>query len=150
MAQNNYIDLLRNKTIARDLNKQPTVLNTSLYTSLKSYSLVKSIQNTKITPSELMPKNITRIFDMDLSLNNCANIQECNNTNQRPNRVLQPVSLPTPTFRPNKVYSPKCCRFINGKVTRDCICSKKVCKYNTDYCGSTKVGGIGGQTTVGP
>jgi hypothetical protein len=150
MSQNNYIDLLRNKTVARDLNKQPTVLNPSLYTSLKSYSLVKSIPNTKITPSRLFQPNIRTIFGMDLSLNNCANIQECINTNQRVNRVLQPVSLPTPTFRPNKVYSPKCCTFINGQVTRQCICSKKVCKYGTDYCGSTKVGGIGGQATVGP
>jgi hypothetical protein len=136
MAQNNYIDFLRHNTVARDLNKQQTVLDPSLYTSLKSYSLVKSIQNTKITPCELMTQNRTRVFDMDISLNNCVNIQECVNTDQRVNRVLQPVSIPRATFRMNKVFTQNCCTFINGKVTRRCICSKKVCKSGTEYCGS--------------
>ena len=150
MSQNNYIDLLRNTTIARDLSKQPSVLDPSLYTKLKSYSLAKTIPNTKLSFNNLLSQKQIRIFDMDLSLNNCANIQECVNTDKRPNRVLQPIQLPVPTFRLNKVYSPKCCTFTNGQVIHKCICSKKVCKYRTDYCGSTKKGGISGQTTVGP
>jgi hypothetical protein len=109
MAQNNYIDLLRNATIAKDLNNQPSVLDPSLYTNLKSYSLAKSIPNTKITPNKLLTTNLTRFFDMDLSLNNCTNIQQCTNTNQRVNRVLNPTSLPSPIFRMNKVYTPNCC-----------------------------------------
>lgn len=150
MAQNNYIDLLRTATVARDLNKQSTVLDPSLFTEFKSYSLSKSIPNTKICFSRLLAPTQSRLFDMDLSLNNCENIQECVNTNQRPNRKLQPIQLPTPTFRLNKVYSPKCCTFTNGQVTRACICSKKVCKSGTNYCGSTKVGGISGTSTTGP
>ena len=138
MAENNFIDLLRNTTIARDFSKQPSVLDASVYTDLKSYSLVKTIPNTKLCFSRLVPPTQSRIFDMDSNITNCANIQECVNTNTRPNRVLQPVSLPTPTFRPNKIYTPNCCTFTNGHVSRKCICSKKVCKYGTDYCGSTK------------
>jgi hypothetical protein len=138
MAQNNYIDLLRNTTLAEDLAKQLSVLDTSLYTNLKSYSLAKTIPNTKLSFSNLFSNKEIRIFNMDVSFNNCANIQECVDTNRRPNRVLNPAQLPTPTFRPNKVYTPKCCDFINGKVKRGCICSKKVCKYGTEYCGSTK------------
>jgi hypothetical protein len=150
MAQNNYIDLLRNANLARDLSKQQSVLNPSLYTELKSYSLTKTIPNTKLVFNDLIPQKQSRIFDMDLSLNNCANIQECKNTDKRPNRQLHDIQLPYPTFRLNKVYTPKCCTFINGQVTRNCICSKKVCKYGTDYCGSTKKGGISGQHTTGP
>ena len=138
MAQNNYIELLRNRTLATDLYKQQTVLDPSLYTNLKSYSLSKTIPNTKLSFSNLLSKNQIRIFDMDVSLNNCANIQECVNTDKRPNRQLQPVQLPTPTFRMNKVYTPKCCDFINGKVTRGCVCSKKTCKNGTMYCESAK------------
>jgi len=150
MSQNNYIDFIKNTTIARDFKKQPNILDTSVYTTLKSYSLAMTIPNTKLSFSNLMNQNMTRVFDMDLSLNNCANIQECINTNQRPNRVLQPVSLPRPTFRMNKIYTPKCCAFTNGQVTRKCICSKKTCKYGTDYCGSTKPGGISGHSNIGP
>ena len=138
MAQNNYIDLLRNRTLAEDLYKQQPVLDQSIYANLKSYSLAKTIPNTKLSFSNLLSKNQIRIFDMDVSLNNCVNIQECINTNTRPNRVLNPVSQPTPTFRMNKIYSPKCCDFINGKVTRGCICSKKTCKSGTTYCESTQ------------
>ena len=138
MSQNNYIDLLRRSTVGRDLLNQQTVLDPSLYTEFKSYSLAKTIPNTKVCFSRLIAPTQQRLFDMDLSLNNCANIQECVNTNERPNRKLQPVSLPVPTFEPNKVYTPKCCTFINGQVTRDCICSKKTCKYGTNYCGSIK------------
>ena len=108
MAQSNYIDLLKNLNISRDFKKQPNILDTSIYTEIKSYSLAKSIPNTKLCFSKLITPTQSRIFTMDLSLNNCAIIQECVNTNQRPNRTLQPVSLPVPTFRPNKVYSPKC------------------------------------------
>lgn len=108
MSQNNYIDLLKNSNIARDLKKQPSVLDPSLYTELKSYSLSKTIPNTKLCFNKLIMPTQSRIFAMDLSLNNCVIIQECVNTNQRPNRVLQPVSLPVPTFRPNKICIPTC------------------------------------------
>lgn len=138
MAQNNYINFINSATLAKDFNKQPAILHQSLYTDLKRYSLSKSIPNTKISFSNLIAPSKTRIFDMDLVITNCANIQECVNTNTRPNRELNTPQLPYPTFRMNKIYTPNCCTFTNGQVTRDCICSKKTCKNGTNYCGSTK------------
>jgi len=140
MSQNNYIDLLKNTTLARDLSKQPSVLDPSLYTELKSYSLSKTIPNTKLCFNKLITPRQSRIFDMDSNTTNCVNIQECVNTNTRPNRILHTPQLPVPIFRFNKIYTPKCCKFTNGQVTRDCICSKKVCKYGMDYYVSTKKG----------
>jgi hypothetical protein len=150
MAENNFIDLLRNSTLARDFSRQPAVLDASVYTDLKSYSITKMFPNTKICFSRLLAPTQSRIFDMDSNITHCANIQECVNTDERVNRVLQPIQLPTPIKRFNKIYTPNCCTFTNGQVTRKCICSKKVCKYRLDYCGSTKKGGISGQHTIGP
>jgi len=109
MAQNNHIDLLRNTTLARDLSNQPSVLDPSLYTELKSYSLAKTIPNTKLCFSKLLAPSQSRIFNMDSNTTNCANIQECNNTNTRPNRQPHEIQFPTPTFRLNKIYIPECC-----------------------------------------
>jgi len=134
MSQNNYIDFIKSVTLAKDLKKQPSVLDQSLYTDLKRYSLSNSIPNTKLSFSNLVPQYKSRIFDMDISVNNCINIQECINTNTRPNRKLNPTQLPYPTYRLNKVYTPNYCTFINGQITRKCVCSKTICKCGTINC----------------
>jgi hypothetical protein len=134
MSQNNYIDFIKSLTLAKDLNKQPSVLNQSLYTDLKRYSLSKSIPNTKLSFSNLSKRPQIRVFNMDISVNNCINIQECINTNTRPNRQLNPTQLPSPTYRLNKVYTPTYCTFINGQVTRKCVCSKTICKCGIINC----------------
>jgi hypothetical protein len=99
MSQSDYIKL---KTINNELNNFnkmdfPPVLNSQLYTSLKSYTLEKTIINTKPTYNSLAIPNVQYIFNIPLTSvdlsNNCANFTMCKNTNDRPNRVLQ-TNLP--------------------------------------------------------
>jgi len=94
MAQNNWIDFIRNTTIRNDLPNEPSVLDASEYTNLMSYSL--EVPNTKIVYSKLIPPNVERIFNMDLSMNTCIPFQLCNNTNLRANRRKRAAQLPMP------------------------------------------------------
>jgi len=126
MAQNNYIDFIKNRTIINDLSNQPFVLDSSTYTNITSYSLTTECnQNTKLVYSKLLTPNTPRIFNMDLSTNNCL-------TNNRINRVLQPVQLPSPT----KPYIKSRDNYIvlSNDNTRKCICLRKYAKCRTRIC----------------
>jgi len=126
MAQNNYIDFIKNRELLNDLSKQPSVLEPSIYTNLKSHSLMtKCSENTKLVYSKLLTPNTPRIFNMDISTNNCL-------TNERINRMLQPEQLPSPT----KSYIKSHDNYIvlSNDNTRKCICLRKYAKCRTRIC----------------
>lgn len=147
MSQSDYITLKRTQNLLK-LQEFPSVLTPNLYTSCMTYNLETTVANTKNSYSRLLPSGKTNIFTMEKSVANCPTFALCANTNQRPNRVLNTIIKPAPTFRLNKIYAPVTCTFTNGFVTRKCVCSKTVCKCGTDYCGSTKPGGISGHFSV--
>jgi hypothetical protein len=147
MSENNYIFFLKDSTILIEQNKIPYVLTCNNYTEFKNYSLVNTIPNIKNCFSRLSLDKKTNIFNIEVNTNNCSKIEMCNNTNNRTNRYLKSPQLPEPTYRLNKIYVPNCCNFNNGYIKRRCICSKKVCKYKTDICGSTKKYGISGSSS---
>jgi len=125
MAQNNYIDFIKNREILHDLSKQPSVLEPSIYTNLKSHSLITECsENTKLVYSKLLTPDTPRIFNMDISTNNCL-------TNERINRMLQPEQLPIPTK--HYVKSPD--NYILTNNNRDkCRCLRKYAKCRTRIC----------------
>ena len=147
MSQSDYIALKRTQNILK-IQELPAVLTPTSYTSYVTYNLETTVSNTKNAYSRLLPSGKTNIFTMEKSVTNCPTFTLCANTNQRPNRVLNTLTRPNPTFRFNKIYKPTTCTFTNGFVTRKCVCSKTVCKCGTDYCGSTKAGGISGHYSV--
>ena len=116
MAQNNYIEYIRNSAILNDLPSQPSLLNCSIYTNLVGYSLQPV--NTKNAYSKLIAPNTQRVFDMDLSFNNCEVFELCNNTNLRVNRKLQFTQLPIPVS--NYIRDADTCSCINAlNLVRD-------------------------------
>lgn len=94
MSQSDYIKL---KVISVELSnfntpKTPSILNSQLYTSLKGYSLEKTIINTKPTYNSLAIPKVKYVWNIPLTSvdlsNNCSSFITCTNTNLRPNRVL--------------------------------------------------------------
>jgi len=146
MSQSDYLALKKAQVILKN-QKLPAVLPPTLYTSFASYNLETSVPNTKNIYSRLLPSGKTNIYKMEKSIVNCPTFAMCVNTNQRPNRVLNSKYNPDPVnkFPVNpKIHKFSTCTFKNGFVTRKCICTKKICKCGTNYCGSTKPHGISG------
>jgi hypothetical protein len=128
MAQNNYIDFIKNTVIENDLSNQPSVLDPSIYTNLKSHSLMTECSpSTKLVYSKLVAPNTQRIFNMDISANNCVLF----NTNTRINKVLHPPQLPSPI----KPYIKSHDKYIlSADNTRKCICLRNYAKCRTRIC----------------
>ena len=148
MSQSDYIRFKRSAQVLRAQvnhpNDLPPVLDPSDYTSFESYNLETTIPNTKVAFSRLHLPNERTIFDMEKNVEDCASFLLCNDTNTRPNRVLNTAEYivvngvevpytPAPTYRLNKVFIPTICSFTlkNGAITRRAWCGKKVCKCKT-------------------
>ena len=150
MSQSDYIALKKTQIILKN-QELPAVLSPELYTSFASYNLETSVSNTKNIYSRLLPSGKTNIYNMEESIANCPRFAMCINTNLRPNRVLNSVFNPDPVNKSPvnpKINKSTTCTFRNGFITRNCACSKKICKCGTNYCGSTKPNGISGQFSV--
>lgn len=130
MSQNNYTDHLRDSTILREQNKLPYVLNAKDYTQYKSFSLVNTIPNTKISFSQLSSNRNTNIFDIETNTMECIEFKLCKNTNQRINRDINTVQLPVPTKKYDKNISEKTCICNNKKyinLGRSLKCKTQFC-----------------------
>ena len=147
MSQSDYIEFLKTVDIL-GINKLDHILTGQDYISFERFALETTVLNTKNSFSRLLPQNTTtfnQIFpntdpvridvaDMELKVPSCATFKLCTNTNTRPNRVLNSVSLPVPTYRPDKVYKPNLCQYKYGKhIVRTIWCGKKICKCRTRY-----------------
>jgi len=144
MSQSDYIQFLKT-TNELKINKLPPQLSSDNYTSYSQYSIEKNGSNTKNAYSQLIPTNKKNILGMELNVANCASFTMCNNTNARPNRVLNTEEniilnggvrvpyKPNPTYRLNKVYTPSTCIFNYDYTVRKPVCAKKVCKCKTQY-----------------
>lgn len=135
MSQSDYIKFKKTATVLKtDQYKMQPVLEQGAYDDYAQYSLETTIPNTKLRTSRLLPANKQNILDMELNVTNCAQFIMCSNTNTRPNRKPNTTQLPATTFRLNKVYTPTTCTFTNGFITRECVCSKILCKCGTNVC----------------
>jgi len=96
MSQSDYI---KHKRVATELeiNKNPPVFNSGVYTSFLAYNLESTIINTKPDLSQLIPSTSQIIFNMKLQVKSCPAFIACNNTNIRPNRVNS-AYVPSGTF----------------------------------------------------
>jgi len=165
MSQSDYIKFKKTSMILKN-QELPPVLDPETYVDGTRYNLETTVPNTKNVYSRLLPSNRKYFFDIEKNVATCPTFILCKNTNTRPNRVLNTEqkiiagngqTIPyTPltnrkfvmlngktisyTAKPGtgqKLYTPNTCTFKNGSITRKCICSKKVCKCGTDYCGSS-------------
>ena len=115
MSQSDYIKFIRTADILRN-RKLPSVLNENDYISYEQYALETTIINTKNSFSRLLPQNPQNInitpstnnvylntdptrvdiFDIEKKVSSCPTFIMCQNTNTRPNRVLNSPGLPLP------------------------------------------------------
>ena len=153
----NSIQLRNAKSLAKKkvgLTNYPEfapVLEQRDYINFQQFNLETTVSNTKNAYSKLIPSGKQEVFKMVRDISNCAGFQNfimCNNTNTRPNRVVNMGAVdssgkPTCIKRPlggikpfkNKFFKPDTCVFINGYVKRTCPCTKLLCKCSTRICG---------------
>jgi hypothetical protein len=135
MSQSDYIQYKKTKQVLKDQTKLSKILDTKGYTMFETYKIATTVPNTKLRYSRLIPYSTTSIFNMDVQINNCPTFILCNNTDGRPNRVLNTTSLPIPTYKLNKINDPNTCTFHpTNNTTRICSCSKTICKCGTTIC----------------
>lgn len=127
MSQSDYIRFIKTAQVLKN-NEYPPVLTPETYTSLQSYHLETTVNNTKHTFSRLLPTTKVDIFDIEQKVQGCPTIPFCRNTNARTNRKLNTFSLPMPMKRINKNETVTKCTFINGFVQKRVACTKKLCK----------------------
>lgn len=147
MSQSDYIGFLKTADIL-GINKLDHILSGEDYTTFERFALETTVPNTKNSFSRLLPQNTDTfkaifpntdpvrvdVADMELKVPSCATFKLCKDTNTRPNRVLNSVSLPVPTYRLDKVFKPKTCQYKYGKnIIRTIWCGKKICKCRTKY-----------------
>ena len=98
MSQSDY---LKRKQIAQILrtdsgsgvdNHQPAVLSSQQILEYKQYQIINDINNDSINYNLITPANKKNIFDMERDVNGCPSFIVCNNTNNRPNRVLNNIT----------------------------------------------------------
>lgn len=118
-----------------------SVFDASTYTNFAQYNLESTVQNTKLAHSRLIPSGRQEIFKMTPNISTCPTFIMCKNTNTRPNRVANTMSVPlttnrlaSPKYSANKIYTPTKCIFVKGYVRRSCLCSKLMCKCGTKVC----------------
>jgi hypothetical protein len=148
MSQCDYIEFIRTGDIL-GINKLDHILTGQDYTTFERFALETTVPNIKNSFSRLMPQNTPTfqaifpntdpvrvdVFDMEKKVSTtCPTFKLCNNTNTRPNRVLNSVSLPKPTYRLNKNHKQKVCQYKYGKnIVRTVWCGKKICKCRGKY-----------------
>lgn len=85
MSQSDYLNKKKVVIQVQNQNESSPVLDSSIYTKNKSYSISINITNSLITPSQLFQQT---------NLNTqCSKFITCNDTNNRPNRVIQNLPL---------------------------------------------------------
>lgn len=134
MSQSDYIQYKKTQKLLQNQTELKPILWPDTYTMFEQYAISTTVPNTKLRYSRLIPKNTISVLEMDQVVTTCPTFIMCNNTNERPNRVLNTVSKPTPTFHLNKVNTPTVCTFNNGYITRSCPCTKTICKCGTTIC----------------
>jgi len=96
MSQSDY---LQHKKLSNQLKHQaeyPPVFSSQDFLLFKKYTLVNSIQNTKLEYSQLAYPNYQNIFDIEKKVSNCPSLTMCRSTQSRPNRKLNTYQSPTP------------------------------------------------------
>ena len=134
MSQSDYIQYKKTQQVLFNQIKLPKILEPNHYTSFEQYTIETTVPNTKLRHSRLIPPSTVSILDMDRKITNCPTFIMCKNTQTRPNRILNTMSKPTPTYRVNKINDPIRCTFAYTNKTRVCSCNKKICKCGTIIC----------------
>jgi hypothetical protein len=135
MSQSDYIQYKKTQQVLFDQKKLPQILEPNNYTTFEKYTVETTVPNTKLRHSRLIPTSTVSVLEMDRKTTNCPAFTMCKNTQTRPNRVLNTISKPEPTYRLNKIKKPKVCTFIYNKYKkRQCTCSKTLCKCGTTIC----------------
>jgi hypothetical protein len=135
MSQSDYIQYKKTQQVLFDQKKLPQILEPNNYTTFEKYTVETTVPNTKLRHSRLIPTSTVSVLEMDRKTTNCPTFTMCKNTQTRPNRVLNTISKPEPTYRLNKINKPNVCTFIyNIYKKRQCICSKTLCKCGTTIC----------------
>ena len=97
MSQSDYI---RHRRVAAELAQQsklPPVLESGQYTSYKEFSLENTIVSKAPTYNNMVPANVSVVFDMRLpSCASCPQFILCSGTNRRANRSLRGLSPAPP------------------------------------------------------
>ncbi len=147
MSQSDYIEFLKTTDIL-GINKLDHILSGQDYTTFERFALETTVPNIKNSFSRLLPQNTPTfkaifpntdpvrvdVADMELKVPSCATFKLCTDTNNRPNRVLNSVSLPVPTRKHIKDIKTKLCQYKYGKyIIRNVWCGKKVCKCRSRY-----------------
>jgi hypothetical protein len=154
MSQSDYIQFIKTVSVLGNKNMKdlPPVLTEQDYTAFEKYALETTVFNTKNSFSRLLPQNTqlfktifpntdpvrTNILGMEKKVlpTSCVEFICTKNTNTRPNRELNSVSVPRPTIRiksTKRTPMPKTCTFKYGSIIRTVRCSKKVCKCRGRY-----------------
>lgn len=147
MSQSDYIQYKKNtvqlKRLATTTNKYPeypSVLESKDYTEFSMYSIENQGTNTKSAFSRLIPVGKQDVFGMEKKINESNQATTCpipfllcKRTDQRPNRILNTVSIPATTYRLKKHPVVPKCTFTskNGFLSRTVPCTKKECKCRT-------------------
>jgi len=140
MSQSDYIQYKKTQQVLTDQSKFPKVIGTNEYTIFEKYTIETTIPNNKLRYSRLIAPSTISVFNMDRTVTNNSSHRYptfilCKNTNTRPNRVLNTISNPSPTFRLNKINDPQLCTFHPTiYTTRVCPCNKTICKCATKIC----------------
>lgn len=97
MSQSDYI---RRKRVANQLltqTKLSPVLNAGEYIDYKEFSLENTIVSTTQAYDNLVPANVSIVFDMHIKTpTKCPQFILCSGTNRRPNRVLRSLAPSAP------------------------------------------------------
>ena len=122
MSQSDYIHYKKISNELKFMSKLSPVLNAGDYTDYIGYSIENKTQNTKQTNSQLALPNQVIINDIStIDVSGCPVFLTCNNTNERPNRVLR-VNDAT-YFRPLRPLTQKQIDAIAN--ADDCLCYNK-------------------------
>jgi hypothetical protein len=135
MSQSDYIQYKKTQQVLKNQTTLSKILSPNDYTRFQQYTVETTIPNTKLRYSKLIPSSTISVLEMEKTIANCPNFTMCKNTQNRPNRVKNTTSIPDPTYRFNKIYTPTLCTFTVGNYkTRVCSCSKTICKCRTTIC----------------
>jgi hypothetical protein len=154
MAQSDY---LQHKKLSNQLKYQaeyPPVFDSQDLLLFKKYTLENSIQNTKLTYSQLALANYQKVFDIEKKVSSCPSLTMCRGTQTRPNRKLLPYRSPTPhpiaplyikKINPAalNIYNTPYCKCTYGKnsIGREPSLKKKLnLSFSTIYTTTTKMG----------
>jgi len=103
MSQSDYIQYRKTSHVLKEAGKLQPVLSSQQYTSFKSYSLENTIQSYRSVYYKMLDDSLVVVYDIPLNnVASCPNINYCQNTNTRPNRVLNMVFGTKYTPKPSR------------------------------------------------